>query len=287
MAGGIATTALVAWTIARCSDHWQAKIYEEIAMQAYGPKMAKYTICMEVMCQLGFVVAYVVLLKTLLPHTLDQLTYKKLPIWISTSIQGQKVWAFVFCFTVILPMSVPRELSSARYSNMVCFIFAVYFSLTIILTCFFDKALVPSLSTNVLDAALDPQMPLFSGIVTCIPLIIFCVMYQQNVPQVYSEITNTSLPKMKQVLTWTTLIVSGVYSMAGFFGYVTWVNYTGISGLAQAQNILMAPYGSTWILIAQLAICAACILVSPLCMLPCKDAIEKLYYGVNGKLSDR
>lgn len=71
LVGGLIVTALVSWTLVRCADHWQVTMYEQIAMKAFGPKMAKFTIMMEVMSQLGFVVIYVVLLKTLLPFTLE------------------------------------------------------------------------------------------------------------------------------------------------------------------------------------------------------------------------
>lgn len=50
LAGGIIVTAIVSWMIVRCAEHFDAKIYEEIAMKAYGPKTAKFTIVMELMC---------------------------------------------------------------------------------------------------------------------------------------------------------------------------------------------------------------------------------------------
>jgi hypothetical protein len=56
----------------------------------------------------GFVVAYVVLLKSLLPYTLVSLLKIELPDYVSSSKTGQTVWAFVFCFFIILPMSLPR-----------------------------------------------------------------------------------------------------------------------------------------------------------------------------------
>jgi hypothetical protein len=49
LVGGLIVTALVSWTLVRCADHWQVSMYEQIAMKAYGPKMAKFTIMMEVM----------------------------------------------------------------------------------------------------------------------------------------------------------------------------------------------------------------------------------------------
>jgi len=178
LTGGIVVTAIVSWMIVRCAEHFDAKIYEEIAMKAYGPKTAKFTIVMELMCQLGFIIAYVVLLKTLLPVTIEQIIRRQLPTLINESSLGQTVWALVFCFCVILPMSIPRKLSSARYSNIVSFVLSMYFSLALVLICIFNKELVPDLQTNMWQAAFKPQMDILPGIVSCIPLMIFCVMYQ-------------------------------------------------------------------------------------------------------------
>lgn len=83
-------------------------------------------------------------------------------------------------------------------------------------------------------AAFTPQMDVIPGILTSIPLMIFCVMYQQNVPQVYSELNQRSLTKMRKVLIDTSVVSIVVYAFAGFFGYVTWVEYSGIENLANS-----------------------------------------------------
>jgi hypothetical protein len=55
---------------------------------------------------------------------------------------------------------------------------------------------------------------------------------------------------MKNVLVDTSIVLTIVYALAGFFGYVTWVRYESIETLANSQNILLAPYNSMWILFA-------------------------------------
>jgi amino acid permease len=41
--GGVLMTASVSWTIIRCADHFESKIFEDIALKTYGPNMAKFT----------------------------------------------------------------------------------------------------------------------------------------------------------------------------------------------------------------------------------------------------
>ena len=69
-AAGVTTTGLVAWSLIRCADHYQCNIMEEIAHKTYGDKMAKFTTLMVLLCQLGFVISFVVLIKTMLPFTI-------------------------------------------------------------------------------------------------------------------------------------------------------------------------------------------------------------------------
>ena len=74
--------------IAECSAHFNANRYEDIALKVYGRKTAYFTSFMMLVTMLGFAVAYIVLLKDLLPMTLDQIIQRKLPNIISTSPTG-------------------------------------------------------------------------------------------------------------------------------------------------------------------------------------------------------
>jgi hypothetical protein len=50
IAFGVTLNGIIAWSMVRCSDHYEAHHYEDIALKAFGPKLAAFTICMELLC---------------------------------------------------------------------------------------------------------------------------------------------------------------------------------------------------------------------------------------------
>ncbi len=68
-----------------------------------------------------------------------------MPSFISGGMSGQTLWAFVFSFFVILPLSLPRKLSAAKYSSIFCLGLMTYFTCTIVGVCLFNRAIVPDL----------------------------------------------------------------------------------------------------------------------------------------------
>lgn len=50
IAFGVTLNGIIAWSIVRCSDHYEAHHYEDIALRAFGPKLSAFTICMELLC---------------------------------------------------------------------------------------------------------------------------------------------------------------------------------------------------------------------------------------------
>jgi len=105
---GIYVTAISCWMLFQCAAHYNAGTCEEIALKAYGKNASVITSVLMILTQIGFVTAYIVFLKTLLPPTLESMFHIHLPSLISSGIVGQTVWAFVFSFFVILPLSLPR-----------------------------------------------------------------------------------------------------------------------------------------------------------------------------------
>jgi len=100
-----------------------------------------------------------------------------LPVILSESQLGQFVWAFVVSFGVILPLSLPRYLTSTKYNNLMCFIFMVYFIVTIASVCLFDRKIVPNLANSMQDAAFNHSKTFLPGLITSMPTLIFLLMY--------------------------------------------------------------------------------------------------------------
>ena len=67
IAFGSSISVYTGWLVVKCSQYCEATRYEDIAMKLYGTRCSKFTSVMILLTMLGFVIAYIVLLKTLLP----------------------------------------------------------------------------------------------------------------------------------------------------------------------------------------------------------------------------
>ena len=83
-----AITGVVSWMLSQAAEHYNARTCEEIALRASGPKMAAITSVVMVCTQVGFVIGYMVVLKSLLPDTIQRALGTSLPYFLSTSELG-------------------------------------------------------------------------------------------------------------------------------------------------------------------------------------------------------
>lgn len=105
-------------------------------------------------------IGYIVILKQLLPETIESILQTKMPHFVSTSAVGQLVWASILTFSIILPLSMPRKLSANKYSNTICFFLMIYFVGTIAGLCLYNRTLVPELGPSLRSASFQSKMPL-------------------------------------------------------------------------------------------------------------------------------
>ena len=68
---GAAISVYTGWLIVKTADYCEATRYEDIAEKLYGRNMSRFTSVMILVTMLGFVIAYIVLLKSLLPETIE------------------------------------------------------------------------------------------------------------------------------------------------------------------------------------------------------------------------
>ena len=102
-------------------------------------------------------------------------------------------------------------------------------------------------------------------------------MYQINMPIIYAELKVRDYPTMDKVVFRGTSVAIVVYSLTGIFGYLTFVKTPQI---LDSQNILEAPYGDNLIMIiASIAQFFSVLTSYPLCVLPCKEAIEEMFWS--------
>jgi amino acid permease len=114
------------------------------------------------------------------------------------------------------------------------------------------------------------------GIFSTVPLIVFAFMYQINMPLIYQELNERTYSTMNKVVIRGTVIAVMMYVMTGIFGYLTFVKNTHV---LETENILDAPYGdNTAMMIGEIAQFFSVLTSYPLCVLPCKEAIEEMFW---------
>ena len=134
----------------KCAVKLKTSRFEMMAKILYGPKMFKLTAICVAMCNLGFVVSYIVFIKVLIPWLLILTFYGELPNELDPLPKlindgfwtGQIFWAGVYCFLVLLPLSIPRQVSSLIYTSFAGFACTIYVVVIITVLFFFDTQMV-------------------------------------------------------------------------------------------------------------------------------------------------
>lgn len=164
------------YLIAICSDKIKATRYEDIAMATYGKKASRATSFSMLACLLGFVISYVILLKGLLPFTLDRVSRGKMPkILIDPNAGAGVLWAVIFVVVFVFPISLPRTLSELRFASFASAVISVYIIFAIMGVCLADTV------SGDLNEAFTKGFENFDitilGVFRSLPLIIFAYMY--------------------------------------------------------------------------------------------------------------
>lgn len=176
-----------AYLISFCCEHTGGTRYEDIAMSLYGPAGLKFTSVCNILCNIGFLVTYIVLFKNLMPYTIELLMGNDtdpsihLPNWIGKTSTGHMVWAFSFTYLCVLPLSIPRKLTALRFTSFMSFGISMFIVCTIFALSFAETA--DTCATDCYDfktrwdyAISQPKISV-KGIFDSLPLIIFAFMY--------------------------------------------------------------------------------------------------------------
>ena len=104
---GATLSVYTGFLIAYCAEKTGGASFEEIAYHLYGTKGMRFTSFCNILCNVGFLISYIVLFKDLTPYSL-QLFGVDLPSYLNDSKLGKFVWASLFCFAGLVPLSLPR-----------------------------------------------------------------------------------------------------------------------------------------------------------------------------------
>jgi len=132
---GSALSVYTGYLIAYCAEATGGACYEDIALKLYGKSGLKFTGVCNILCNVGFLISYAVQLKNLVPYTLSGF-FDDLPEAIGDNNTGHTVWLTVFCFMILLPMSLPRNLSALRHGSLVSLCVSIFIVITIFVLSF-------------------------------------------------------------------------------------------------------------------------------------------------------
>ena len=186
---------------------------------------------------------------------------------------------------MLIPVSLPRKLTSLRFTSAFSVMVSVYVMLVVVIECLMDRGTSPTVAEGFKEGKEKSKVTV-DGIFNSLPLVIFAYMYQINIPAIYTELEQPDMNKIKKVLGLGTTLAGVGYIMAGMFGYAAFA--AGESTVKMCEvfskgNILQAPYhlGDTdktpIVIYASLfGICIVVTFATPFCVLPTKDSIEEV-----------
>jgi len=206
--------------IVKASEYTDRTRYEDIALYLYGTRVSRLISYLNLLCLIGFSMAYVTYVKKALPHMVER--YSSDPTlheWLGDHLKGNIVSAAIFSFGIMFPMSIPRNASALRFSSLLGVVCSVYLCLAIFCVFFLDKKIVPDPIKNL--EQIEPVKLSYNGILSSIPLIIFAYMYQMNVPMIYHELESRESIKMSKIIAYVSVIAVIFYIIVGVFGYAT------------------------------------------------------------------
>jgi amino acid permease len=181
--------------IAYCSEKTGGRSFEEIAFHLYGTKGMRFTCICNLLCNIGFLISYIVLVshrysffnyniflqfKELTPYTIENFGVHNLPDFLGNTNQGKMVWATIFVFVCLLPISLPRELKKLRFTSFVSFGISIVVVLSIFSLSFKeskkDGINMNDFSDRAIFTITNSHITL-NGVFNSLPLVIFSFMY--------------------------------------------------------------------------------------------------------------
>jgi amino acid permease len=79
---GAGLSLYTGYLISYCAEKTGGKSYEEIAGALYGKKGVTFTSFCNILCNVGFLISYIALFKTLMPFTLEHFDRDMVPWWL-------------------------------------------------------------------------------------------------------------------------------------------------------------------------------------------------------------
>ena len=185
--------------------------YESIAQELFGPKMRTFAEMNMIINNYGTVIAYLVLLKSLVPNSLHL-------FGVTNEIaRSEYLWGTLICTAVVYPLSLKKEISTLRYTSVLSCMACVYLSFAV--TYGFFSMRSGETAERFADA---PATELSAyNIFTAMGFVVFGYTCHPNVIPIYQELQRRDLKRGFQFLSRGLFIVLMLYLVVGICGFLT------------------------------------------------------------------
>lgn len=212
-----AETAFSMALLAGVCERTGLRTFEELARNLVHRNGHIYVALIRILHTLGGTVAYVVIIRDLVKPILDAIG--SVPSFYTSYVGLRIIQALLFCL-FMMPLVIPRYISSMRYVSAVGISFILYLSVVIIVhSC-----------QNGLQEDSRPQTSLVktgNGALEGLGVFIFSFMCQINCLEIFFEMTNRSVKRFA-LCAWITMCLCGaLYIVTGLFGYLDFGTLSG------------------------------------------------------------
>lgn len=231
--------------------------YEALARHLVGPKFSKFVSLLIVSFMFVTSILYVSLIGDNVDVLLTQ--FPRFPL---QGVTGRRIVTATFGLTLMLPMSLPREINALRFASMLGVVSILFVVVAVIVHALTSTPLAQvtrNLTWVSASYAAVQQLP------TCV----FAFICQPNTFVIYAELRPRTVSHMDHVTSLAMAMCALMYCGVGIAGFAEF-------GDSARSNILLnfSPWLSTWYVTAAFAAVTLTLTVAfPLCIMPTRDSI--------------
>ncbi|OQR81917.1 sodium-coupled neutral amino acid transporter [Thraustotheca clavata] len=252
----------------RAGDMTSLISYEDLALHCFGRKVERFVeVNIFVFC-FGISVAYLVTLGDII-SPLGALLFG------DDSFFAQRwVLMTIFCFVIMLPLSLLKDISSLQFSSMLG-VFSIIFLVLAVAIRSIMIANENGLATNLqwgLNVSDGPNFML------SVPIVMFAFTCQVNVFSIYAELQNPCIERMSKVAKRATSVSVTIYLVVGLIAYLAFGST--LSDPEHKGNILLSfALNDTLIAISRAALTFTVAVAFPLNIFPCRFTLDKMFFA--------
>ncbi|OQR81916.1 sodium-coupled neutral amino acid transporter [Thraustotheca clavata] len=256
----------------RAGEMTKLMSYEDLALHCFGKKIENFVeLNIFVFC-FGISVAYLVTLGDIITP-LGSLLLGDDSFWAQ-----RWVLMTLFCMTIMLPLSLLKDVSSLQFSSMLG-VFSIFFLVFAVVTRSIMTASENGLATDIHWGMNLSDSPNF---MLSVPIVMFAFTCQVNVFSIYTELQRPTIPRMSQVVNRATGISVSIYLIIGVFAYLAFGG--SLADPSHKGNILLSfALNDTLIAISRAALTFTVAVAFPLNIFPCRFTLDKMFFANSGE----